>query len=929
MPGPTASDPHQPSNTEALEAEIRRLREELEIRQNTIQNSTGQALTNTEILESINDAFYALDADFNFSFTNSKALEWWGKSGENLIGINFWQAFPAARGTHSGKMHLQALAENRVMRYETFSPVLDHWIDVSIYPDRSGGLSVYFRDISERKAAEDALRASETKFRNLFDSIGEAIATIEPVYDTDGKPCDCILLDHNPAFGRIMGIADAGGRPASELFAAAGDCWTDMLGRILSLKPGERFERYFEPRDLWLDVYATPIGDSPGRQLGVVMNDITERKRAAARNDFVIKLSDAINPLGATEPILQAAARTLGGELGVQWVICGEAVSVDGVPHFKPSCHYTADLNIPMGPFAAQDFGQAIAALRQGQSLIFDDIAVSLPEAEHRALQALGVRAMAVVPFIKGGELLFSFGAYHPEPFHWTPELVDLIEVTAERTWAALERARTETELRESATQLRITMESATDYAIISTDIRGIINGWSAGAELIFGYSAQEAIGLSANLIFTPEDVANGAPEREMANARNLGWGADERWHLRRDGSRFYMSGVMRPIFNPELHGYVKVARDMTEYQEAADRLRVSEERHRIALSSAGMGAWDWSVDSNEIIWNEQHFLLLGMEPEDRVLSVEEFLRHVHAEDREFLGETLYTALNGSGTYNSEFRIRRQDNGAIRWMHGYGKVIEYLDGRPVRMVGVMFDVTESKALEQQKDQFISIASHELRTPVSALKAYSEVLLDVLAENGDSQSHLLMQKLDGQIDRLGDLIRTLLDVTRLRKGLLEMQFERFELGALLRDVQEEISYPDAGRIQLQLDGTALVNGERLRIRQVLNNLISNALRFSPTETPIILRMFKGNGMVHVSVRDFGPGIAPELHESVLERFYRGSDEQASTFPGLGLGLFIAAEIINLHGGSIAIHSPQGAGADVVFSLPVISQNDDVK
>jgi two-component system, chemotaxis family, CheB/CheR fusion protein len=119
--------------------------------------------------------------------------------------------------------------------------------------------------------------------------------------------------------------------------------------------------------------------------------------------------------------------------------------------------------------------------------------------------------------------------------------------------------------LRRSEERLRVTMESAVDFAIITTNTEGLIEEWNTGAERIFGYNAEDAKGKRADIIFTPEDKAAGIPDKEMQSAVEKGYAEDERWHIRKDGTRFFMSGVMRPIYNPQLTGFVKVARNITQ----------------------------------------------------------------------------------------------------------------------------------------------------------------------------------------------------------------------------------------------------------------------------------------------------------------------------------------------------------------------------
>ena len=615
------------------------------------------------------------------------------------------------------------------------------------------------------------------------------------------------------------------------------------------------------------------------------------------------------------------------------------------------------------------------------------------------------------------------------------------------------EQKRADEALRTSEERLRITTESATDYAIITLNKAGLIDAWSQGAELIFGYTAAEAIGKPGHIIFTPEDIAAKVPEEEMETARRNGRALDERWHRRSDGSRFYMSGVMRPILNPEFTGYVKVAREVTEQKMAEEVLRISEERYRIALQSAGMAAWDWHIAQNEVLWNEQHYILLGLVPpaEETPKKAEFFMEFVHPDDLAAVSEELTRAVVETGLYAvPEFRIVKT-NGEQRWMSGYARVVERREGAAVRMVGVMYDVTsrvlaaqimrdrqikleiaqraarlgiwgydlvksqgiatpelmeltgypdpgetweleiflkmvypedrpivtaaihkaasdfvglevefrmkgpegnlqwmlmrgsyipaydkmnptlmgsliditERKAFEQQKDEFIGIASHELKTPVTSIKVYTEVLQEMFNEAGDEKSAELMGKMDIQVDRLTGLIQSLLDTTSATEGKLQLQREHFEMDELIRETTEIMQRTAADhRIILELTaGPQPVFADRERIRQVLINLIGNGVKYSPGADKIVIRSSVKDGNVITCVEDYGIGIEDDVQPKVFERFFRAADADISSFQGLGLGLFIAADIIKRHSGTIWVESTKGKGSQFCFTIPL--------
>lgn len=355
------------------------------------------------------------------------------------------------------------------------------------------------------------------------------------------------------------------------------------------------------------------------------------------------------------------------------------------------------------------------------------------------------------------------------------------------------------------------------------------------------------------------------------------------------------------------------------ERAEAEESLRIAEERYRIALDSAKMGTWDWNVKDDQILWNEQHYLLLGLQPDQLLKPADYFLQFVYADDLEMVKKQLMQALQYTGQYHAEaFRIIRPD-GKIRWMSGYGRTVTWEQDRSARIVGVMFDITHRKLLEQQKEQFISIASHELRTPVTSIKAYAEILEDQFVENGDLQSAGLMRKMDIQIDRLTSLIYALLDSSLITEGRLPLKKEEFDLNQLLIDTIENMQrIAGSHSIRMELEPDIRIFADEERIRQVLINLITNAVKYSPEAEKVIVHLASLTKEVRICVQDFGIGIDEQVQHHLFEPFFRSSD--AAGFSGIGLGLFISAGIVRQHGGSIWVESRQGEGAKFCFTIP---------
>jgi PAS domain S-box-containing protein len=244
------------------------------------------------------------------------------------------------------------------------------------------------------------------------------------------------------------------------------------------------------------------------------------------------------------------------------------------------------------------------------------------------------------------------------------------------------------------------------------------------------------------------------------------------------------------------------------------------------------------------------------------------------------------------------------------------------EGHPWGAVLEFQDITQRKELERQKDDFIGVASHELKTPVTSMKTYTQVLQRQFQQRGDIKAVESLTKINAQIERLSALISDLLDVTRIQTGNLSFQTEEFSLVTLIEEITETMQLTtDRHHLEVDLSGQSSVRADRDRTGQVLINLISNAIKYSPHSDRIIIRAQSGASEVMVSVQDFGIGIPAEKQDQVFERFSRISGPRMETFPGLGLGLYISAQIIRRLGGRIWVDSAEGQGSTFYFTLPL--------
>ncbi|MFA0963946.1 PAS domain-containing protein [Roseivirga sp. BDSF3-8] len=244
------------------------------------------------------------------------------------------------------------------------------------------------------------------------------------------------------------------------------------------------------------------------------------------------------------------------------------------------------------------------------------------------------------------------------------------------------------------------------------------------------------------------------------------------------------------------------------------------------------------------------------------------------------------------------------------------------DGTYYGYVWFFQDITEQEDLARQKDDFIAIASHELKTPVTSIKAYTQILRAMFRDTGDEVSDAMFVKVDQYINKLTDLVTEMLDVTKIEQGQLRFRMETFDLNALVTEIVEDLRRTtEQHTLELVIKGGLALCGDQDRIGQVIVNFLTNAIKYAPESDRIIVRTeLKGENVIF-SVQDFGTGLSEEDRQKVFDRFYRASNKSHQAKPGMGLGLFICAGIIERHGGQIWVDSVEGEGSTFYFSVPV--------
>ncbi|MGE5042105.1 MAG: ATP-binding protein [Candidatus Levyibacteriota bacterium] len=323
-----------------------------------------------------------------------------------------------------------------------------------------------------------------------------------------------------------------------------------------------------------------------------------------------------------------------------------------------------------------------------------------------------------------------------------------------------------------------------------------------------------------------------------------------------------------------------------------------------------GQGKVSYASDSLEKV--------LGFKPSEIKKKRSAFL--LHPKDREQYMQAYTHLFEKQGNQTLlQCRIQHK-NGKWVWIEATG--VNLLNSPINAIVATFRGINGRKLLEEQKEEFMGIISHELKTPVTSLKAYAQVLQSRFAKKGDEPSAVMLIKMINQVDRLEELIGDLLDMAQIEGGKLRLHENFFYFDELVNEVVEELQRVTEKHIILREGVTRkTICGDRERMGQVLRNLLSNAIKYSPRKKRVIISSFATKKYITVSVQDFGIGIAKEKQGRIFERFFRERGEREETFPGIGLGLYIASEIIKQQGGTIWVDSEKGKGSTFFFTIPL--------
>lgn len=381
-----------------------------------------------------------------------------------------------------------------------------------------------------------------------------------------------------------------------------------------------------------------------------------------------------------------------------------------------------------------------------------------------------------------------------------------------------------------------------------------------------------------------------------------------------------YYNFVYEPIVDE--HGVTNIliiADDVTGEVRARKQANRTSEMLNMAVDSAELGTWFIDIETLDFIPSARLKALFGFTSEEE-MPYQTAINNITAEYRDEVVDAISTALKNGESYDLEFPIQVAHAETARWLRATGNLYKPEPHKPSYYSGIVMDVTARKLDDQRKNDFIAMVSHELKTPLTSLKAYVQILISRAGNNQDDYTVQALTKAEQQINKMNNLIKGFLDVARLEAGKINLNIEIFDISELIKEVVSDATeIMSSHELIFQPCETAIVHADKDKIGQVLTNFLSNAVKYSAHGKQIFVTCRQSQGMIQVSVRDQGIGIKDQDIDKLFNRFYRIENTNTKTISGFGIGLYLCAEIIKRHNGKIWVESDPGAGSTFHFSL----------
>ena len=749
-------------------------------------------------------------------------------------------------------------------------------------------------EILEREHAEDAMRASEHRYRQLFERSIDAICINEMVLDSEGKPCDFRWIDINPHYEVLTGLRREQiiGRRALEVLPTLEPFWLDLFSQVVDSGEPVSFEQFVSPLGRCYRGNAYPV--EQGR-FGVSFTDVTARKQA----------EEAVRESGQRlHNILESAMDaiiTVDAEQRI--VLFNQAASKMFL------CPVVEALGQPLERFIPQRFRGAHAAhvRKFGES-----------ETTSRAMGALGtLRAL------RGDGEEFPIEAS-----------ISQAESSGKKLYSVILRDITQRELAAKAQRDLASIVTFSHDAIIGKDLKGIVTSWNPGAEEIYGYSAEEMIGKS---ITTP--IPKDGIDDFHLIMQKISRGEDvlhyECERIRKDGQAIHVSLSVSAVRDEtgKIIGASTIARDITAQKKS--ELALQENARLLDLAQVLVR----DTESRIVLWNQGAEKLYGFTREEALGKISHVLLQTQFPEPI---DVIERKLNQAGRWEGELVHRRRDN-SILVVVSVWLLHRDQQGHPLHILEANTDVTQKKAAEEkirtlnnelerrvhertaqleaankELEAFTYSVSHDLRAPLRHISGFSKMLVEEFGAALPPEAHHYLERIQGGTLRMGQLVDDLLNLARIGRQALRMKVAG--LRTIVDELIDELQPECADRtVEWKIGALPVAECDPGLLKQVFQNLLTNALKFTRPRAVAVIEIGQQeeNGAPVIFVRDNGVGFSMKHSDKlfgVFQRLHRQED-----FEGTGVGLATVQRIVQKHDGRIWTEAEPDKGATFYFTI----------
>ena len=792
-----------------------------------------------------------------------------------------------------------------------------------------------FSDITERKRAEAALIGSDRRFRNLFYDAPVGYHEL----DTEGR-ITCVNTTELSMLG--YSSEEMIGHHVWEFIGESDIARNTFAEKLAGTKPLPNVERSFRRKDgtlMEVQLDDQMLHDPSGRIIGIraTMQDITERKRAEAERLVIAEIVQSVITTTNLDALFKVAHQAINKILPAENCFIALHNLTTDVMH----CEYWVDQFDPAP--SPRPFGKGFSSyiLRTGQPLLLTKEFIKQMY-ETGEVQKSGTDSLSWlgVPLRTHSRTIGVLVVQHYEQEHaYNQRDLEFLSAVGDQLGLAIERKRIELELK--ANEMKLTeAQQIANLGSWEWDVPANKVSWSDELYRIYGLKQQEfEVTYEASLTFVhPDDRKLVESTIEQTLHDKVHPNFDYRI-IRPDGSVRVLQANGRVTADDagRIIKMVGTVMDITERKRAEAELRVREAQLSEAQQIAHVGSWEFDTVTGKITWSDELWRIFGLDQREFGLSFEEYLAMVHPDDQEVVKSVDEKSRHAKTGFDHHYRIIQPD-GSVRVIRGIGRVMCDEHDHLVKMAGIDQDITEQKRIEDDlerardaalestrlKSEFLANMSHEIRTPMNGVIGMSGLLLDTTlsAEQRD-----ITETINASAESLMTVLNDILDFSKIEAGKLFFEKLDFDLAPVVEDPLELMAErAQAKGIEIASliysDVPAMVRGDAGRLRQVIINLLGNAVKFTESGE-IVLRVTKESEtsthtILRFTITDTGIGISKESQTKLFQAFVQADGSTTRRYGGTGLGLAISRQLVELMGGEIGVESEPGAGSTFWFT-----------